>query len=83
MLNGATAFSGYSTNDVPKAKAFYANTLGLNVHRGERRAQPEVPEWPDCLHLPEGQPRTGDIHDAEHRGRRHRGRRRRARAPRA
>ena len=31
MLNGATAFSGYSTNDIPKAKAFYADTLGLNV----------------------------------------------------
>jgi catechol 2,3-dioxygenase-like lactoylglutathione lyase family enzyme len=31
MLNGTTAFSGYSTNDIPKAKAFYADTLGLNV----------------------------------------------------
>ena len=31
MLNGATAFSGFSTNDIPKAKAFYADTLGLNV----------------------------------------------------
>ena len=31
MLNGTTAFSGFSTNDIPKAKAFYANTLGLDV----------------------------------------------------
>ena len=31
MLSNTTAFSGYSTNDIPKAKAFYAETLGLNV----------------------------------------------------
>ena len=31
MLNGTTAFSGFSTNDIPKAKDFYADTLGLNV----------------------------------------------------
>jgi catechol 2,3-dioxygenase-like lactoylglutathione lyase family enzyme len=31
MLNSATAFSGFSTNDIPKAKAFYADTLGLDV----------------------------------------------------
>ena len=31
MLNGTTAFSGFSTNDIAKAKAFYADTLGLNV----------------------------------------------------
>jgi catechol 2,3-dioxygenase-like lactoylglutathione lyase family enzyme len=31
MLNGTTAFSGFSSNDISKAKAFYADTLGLNV----------------------------------------------------
>ena len=31
MLSGATAFSGFSTNDVPRARAFYADTLGLRV----------------------------------------------------
>jgi catechol 2,3-dioxygenase-like lactoylglutathione lyase family enzyme len=31
MLSGTTAFSGFSSNDIPKAKAFYAETLGLNV----------------------------------------------------
>jgi catechol 2,3-dioxygenase-like lactoylglutathione lyase family enzyme len=35
MLHGATAFSGFSTNDIPKAKAFYTDTLGLNVTEGE------------------------------------------------
>ena len=31
MLSGKTAFSGFSTSDIPKAKAFYADTLGLDV----------------------------------------------------
>jgi catechol 2,3-dioxygenase-like lactoylglutathione lyase family enzyme len=31
MLNGTTAFSGFSTNDIPAAKRFYGDTLGLNV----------------------------------------------------
>jgi predicted enzyme related to lactoylglutathione lyase len=35
MLNGKTAFSGYSTNDIPKAKTFYAETLGLDVSEAD------------------------------------------------
>jgi catechol 2,3-dioxygenase-like lactoylglutathione lyase family enzyme len=31
MLNGATAFSGYSTNDVAAATTFYRDTLGLDA----------------------------------------------------
>ena len=31
MLTNRPAFSGYSTNDIPKAKAFYTDTLGLDV----------------------------------------------------
>jgi predicted enzyme related to lactoylglutathione lyase len=31
MLNGATAFSGFSSNDIGKAKEFYGETLGLDV----------------------------------------------------
>ena len=38
MLNGTKAFSGFSTNDIPKAKAFYTGTLGLNV-TDERRGR--------------------------------------------
>jgi predicted enzyme related to lactoylglutathione lyase len=29
MLKNAKAFSGFSTNDIPKAKEFYGQTLGL------------------------------------------------------
>ena len=31
MLNGSTAFSGYSTNDVAAATTFYRDTLGLDA----------------------------------------------------
>ena len=31
MLRDSHGFSGFSTNDIPKARAFYADTLGLQV----------------------------------------------------
>ena len=31
MLKDSHAFSGFSTNDIPKTKAFYEGTLGLDV----------------------------------------------------
>lgn len=31
MLKASEAFSGFSTNDIGKAKEFYGRTLGLNV----------------------------------------------------
>ena len=31
MLRGSTAFSGFSSNDIAAAKAFYGETLGLDV----------------------------------------------------
>jgi catechol 2,3-dioxygenase-like lactoylglutathione lyase family enzyme len=31
MFKDSKAFSGFSSNDIPRAKQFYAETLGLNV----------------------------------------------------
>jgi catechol 2,3-dioxygenase-like lactoylglutathione lyase family enzyme len=31
MLKNSKAFSGFSAGDIPKAKEFYAGTLGLDV----------------------------------------------------
>ena len=31
MLSDSKAFSGFSANDIPKAKEFYGRTLGLKV----------------------------------------------------
>jgi len=35
MLESSKAFSGFSVDDVPRAKRFYGATLGLNVSDGE------------------------------------------------
>jgi predicted enzyme related to lactoylglutathione lyase len=35
MLKNSKAFSGFSVNDIAKAKAFYGDTLGLDVSDGE------------------------------------------------
>jgi predicted enzyme related to lactoylglutathione lyase len=34
MLDGTKAFSGFSVNDLEKAKDFYGNTLGLKITEG-------------------------------------------------
>ncbi|WED43509.1 VOC family protein [Legionella cardiaca] len=46
MLNQSKAFSGFSVDNLEKAKAFYANTLGLNVTEEEQKGL--------ILHLPTG-----------------------------
>src|SRR5687768_8927537 len=43
MLGDTHAFSGFSVNDLQKAKKFYGETLGLDVT--------EVPEMEDMLEL--------------------------------
>jgi catechol 2,3-dioxygenase-like lactoylglutathione lyase family enzyme len=40
MFKRNEAFSGFSVNDIPKAKQFYGETLGLNVE--ERNGQLEL-----------------------------------------
>ncbi|WP_346321094.1 VOC family protein [Chitinophaga sp. YIM B06452] len=35
MFNNTKAFSGFSVNDLQKAKQFYGQTLGLDVEEGE------------------------------------------------
>ena len=43
MFKASNAFSGFSVNDVKKAKQFYGKTLGMKVS--------EVPEMEDLLEL--------------------------------
>lgn len=43
MLKNSKAFSGFSVNDIPKAKEFYGKTLGLEVE--------DDTEMPGILHL--------------------------------
>jgi catechol 2,3-dioxygenase-like lactoylglutathione lyase family enzyme len=37
MLENSKAFSGFSVDDLPKAKEFYSNTLGLEVTEADGR----------------------------------------------
>ena len=43
MLESNKAFSGFSVNDLPKAKEFYGKTLGLNIYNDK--------QMPDLLNL--------------------------------
>jgi catechol 2,3-dioxygenase-like lactoylglutathione lyase family enzyme len=47
MLTDSKAFSGFAVDDIPKARAFYADTLGLTVSEMHGMLQ---------LHLGDGRP---------------------------
>ena len=42
MFKDTKAFSGFSVDDIPAAKEFYGETLGLDVERGQRDAPAEI-----------------------------------------
>ena len=53
-LSGRTAFSGFSTNDIPAAKAFYAQTLGLDVTEENGMLTLKFPNGHTVLVYPKG-----------------------------
>ena len=54
MLSGATAFSGFSTDDVSTVKAFYADTLGLEVTDENGMLSLKFPNGHTVLIYPKG-----------------------------
>ena len=63
MLKDSHAFSGFSTNDIPKTKAFYEGTLGLDVTEENGTLNLKFPGGQTVYHLPEGRrPPAGDLH---------------------
>lgn len=58
MLSSDTAFSGFSVDDIPRAKQFYADTLGLDVREQNGmlfvriRPDAEVLIYPNPGHRP-------------------------------
>lgn len=54
MLSGRTAFSGFSTNDIPKAEAFYKDTLGLDVTEEYGMLSLKFPNGHTVLIYPKG-----------------------------
>jgi catechol 2,3-dioxygenase-like lactoylglutathione lyase family enzyme len=53
-LSGRTAFSGFSTNDIPAAKAFYADTLGLDATEEDGMINLKFPNGHTVLIYPKG-----------------------------
>ena len=54
MLKDSHAFSGYSTDDIPKAKEFYQGTLGLDVTEENGMLTLKFPGGQTVLIYPKG-----------------------------
>ena len=54
MLNDSHAFSGFSTDDIPAAKEFYAKTLGLDVTEENGMLNLKFPNGHTVLIYPKG-----------------------------
>lgn len=52
MLTNTKAFSGFSVDDVPTAKQFYGETLGLNVSEENGMLQLHITDRQDILVYP-------------------------------
>ena len=68
MLTNRTAFSGFSTDDIPKAKEFYANTLGLDLTEENGMLDVKFPGGQRVLIYPKGddhQPATFTVLNIE------------------
>ena len=54
MLKDSHAFSGFSTDDIPKAKEFYQGTLGLDVTEENGMLNLKFPNGQSVLIYPKG-----------------------------
>ena len=65
MFTNTKAFGGFAVDDVPKAKKFYAETLGLRVSEEYGMLSLHIAgEWDRVGHsgLPQTGPHPGDVH---------------------
>jgi catechol 2,3-dioxygenase-like lactoylglutathione lyase family enzyme len=58
MFENTKAFSGFSVNDIPKAKQFYADTLGLRVSEDNGMLTLHIAGDRDTLVYPKGDEHT-------------------------
>lgn len=58
MFRDTKAFSGFSVDDVPKAKAFYGETLGLDVSEDHGMLNLHIASGADILVYPKGDQHT-------------------------
>ena len=58
MFKVTKAFSGFSVDDIPKAKAFYSDTLGLNVSEDHGMLHLHLATGTEVLIYPKGNQHT-------------------------
>jgi catechol 2,3-dioxygenase-like lactoylglutathione lyase family enzyme len=58
MLKDSKAFSGFSVDDVPRARQFYAETLGLEVSEANGMLTLHITDGRDILVYPKGEDHT-------------------------
>jgi catechol 2,3-dioxygenase-like lactoylglutathione lyase family enzyme len=58
MFKDTKAFSGFSVDDIPKAKAFYGETLGLDVSEDHGMLNLHIATGADILVYPKGDQHT-------------------------
>ena len=58
MLEDSKAFSGFSVDDIPRARQFYADTLGLEVSEENGMLTLHIADGPDILIYPKGDQHT-------------------------
>ena len=68
MLKNSKAFSGFSANDIPKAKEFYAGTLGLDVSEAHGLLTLRLAGGHNVIIYPKPEPCSGDVHRFEFSG---------------
>ena len=72
MFRDSHGFSGFSSNDIPKSKQFYSETLGLEVTEENGMLTLHLAGGGLVLDLPEGRSRARHVHRPELPGRQHR-----------
>jgi extradiol dioxygenase family protein len=65
MLKDSKAFSGFSVNDIQKAKKFYGETLGLEVSETHGLLNLHLAGGTRGAHLPQAEPCSGKLYSSQ------------------
>lgn len=65
MFRYTKAFSGFSVSDIQKAKAFYGETLGLEVFEIHGLLNLHLAGGTQVLVYPKTEPRAGNLHNSQ------------------
>jgi len=63
-LRDSKAFSGFSANDIPKARQFYSKAARSRGHRSEWHVDAAPCRGAQCSFIP-SEPHAGNVHDPQ------------------